>query len=312
MRDKFDLKRLTNEIPLADFLRYDEPLLVSKTNAVSGKLLLASEVEKFDTVGYDSVAVGVNDMLAMGAKPILYYDNISCARPKFERVRELETGIEGGCREAEIPFAGSEIKELPDIFSYDQYDLVGFVAGVVERRKQIVPQYIEAGDVIIGLPSNGLHNNGYVAARKKLYLSKHSMEIYYDSLGATLAELLMAPTKMYRRSMEALLDSGISVKSCVQVAHGGLSRAVRLLLREGTGAVIKQREDDIPPLYHMLHMDGNINMETMRATFNMGIGMLLLFAEKDVDQAVEILENAGEEPLGVGLAECRTDEIRYI
>lgn len=312
MRDKFDLKELTNEIPLAEFLQYEEPLLVSKTNAVSGKLLLASEVERFETVGYDSVAVGMNDMLAMGAKPVLYYDNISCARPRFERVRELEAGIEKGCDEAGITFAGSEIKELPDIFSYDQYDLVGFVAGVVERKKEIVPRRVKDGDVIIGLPSNGLHNNGYVAARKKLYLTKTSMEIYYDSLGSTLAELLLAPTKMYRQPMEALAESGVPVKSCVQVAHGGLDRAVRLLLKNSMGAVVKQREEDIPPLYHMLHKDGNISPEQMRCTFNMGIGMLLLVAEEDADQVVEILENAGEEPLELGLAERQTEGVRYI
>lgn len=312
MRDKFDLKELSNEIPLAEFLQYEEPLLVSKTNAVSGKLLLASEVEQFDTVGYDSVAVGMNDMLAMGAKPVLFYDNISCARPKFERVRELEAGIERGCSEGGIAFAGSEIKELPDIFSYDQYDLVGFVAGVVERRKQIVTRQVKDGDVIIGLPSNGLHNNGYVAARKKLYLTKTSMEIYYDSLGATLSELLLAPTKMYRQPMEALMASGVAVKSCVQVAHGGLDRGVRLLLKNTMGAVIKQREEDIPPLYHMLHKDGNISPEVMRSTFNMGIGMLLLVAEEDVDQVVEILESAGEEPLELGLAERQTEGVRYI
>lgn len=312
MRDKFVLKELTNEIPLAEFLKYEEPLLVSKTNAVSGKLLLASEVERFDTVGYDSVAVGMNDMLAMGAKPVLYYDNISCARPKFERVRQLEEGIERGCSEAGITFAGSEIKELPDIFSYDQYDLVGFVAGVVERRRQIVTHQVKDGDVIIGLPSNGLHNNGYVAARKKLYLTKTSMEIYYDSLGATLAELLLAPTRMYRKPMEALMHSGVELKSCVQVAHGGLDRGVRMLLKNTMGAVIKQREEDIPPLYHMLHKDGNISRELMRSTFNMGIGMLLLVAEENVDQVVEILENAGEEPLELGLTERRTEEVRYI
>lgn len=312
MRDKFDLKELTNEIPLEEFLKYEEPLLVSKTNAVSGKLLLASEVERFDTVGYDSVAVGMNDMLAMGARPVLYYDNISCARPKFERVRQLEEGIERGCGEAGITFAGSEIKELPDIFSYDQYDLVGFVAGVVERRRQIVTHQVKDGDVIIGLPSNGLHNNGYVAARKKLYLTKTSMEIYYDSLGATLAELLLAPTRMYRKPMEALMQSGVELKSCVQVAHGGLDRGVRMLLKNTMGAVIKQRGEDIPPLYHMLHKDGNISQEQMRSTFNMGIGMLLLVAEENVDQVVEILENAGEEPLELGLTERRTEGVRYI
>ena len=137
MRDKFDLKELTNEIPLGEFLKYDEPLLVSRTNAVSGKLLLASEMSRFNTVGYDCVAVCINDMYAMGAKPLLFYDNISCARPKFEYIRDMEEGMENGCRQGNVTYAGSEIKELSDIFSYDQYDLVGFIAGIVEKKKKI-------------------------------------------------------------------------------------------------------------------------------------------------------------------------------
>ena len=205
MRDKFDLKELTNEIPLGEFLKYEEPVLVSRTNAVSGKLLLASEMSRFDTVGYDCAAVCINDMYAMGAKPLLFYDNISCARPKFEYIRDMEAGMENGCRQGNVTYAGSEIKELSDIFSYDQYDLVGFIAGVVEKKKKIGIAPVKAGDVIIGLPSNGLHNNGYVAARRKLYLTKTSMEIYYESLGSTLGDLLLAPTRMYRDAMEALL-----------------------------------------------------------------------------------------------------------
>lgn len=312
MRDKFDLKPLQNEIPLKEYLMYENPILVSTTNAVSGKLLLASEMGRFDTVGYDCVAVCMNDMLARGAKAILFYDNISCARPKLDWLEGIENGIEQGCIEAGITFAGSEIKELADIFSYDQYDLVGFVAGVTEEQTQIGKLPVKDGDVIIGLPSNGLHNNGYVAARKKLYLNRTSMEIYYESLGATLGDLLLEPTKMYRESMEALLSSDVTVKACTQVAHGGLDKAVRTLLQGKTGAVIKQKEGSIQPLYDMLHKDGNIAMEQMRATFNMGYGMLILVPEEDADKAVEILENAGENPVQLGLAEKDSEGIRYI
>ena len=329
MRDKFDLKELTNEIPLGEFLKYDEPLLVSRTNAVSGKLLLASEMSRFDTVGYDCAAVCINDMYAMGAKPLLFYDNISCARPKFEYIRDMEEGMENGCRQGNVTYAGSEIKELSDIFSYDQYDLVGFIAGVVEKKKKIGIAPVKAGDVIIGLSSNGLHNNGYVAARKKLYLTKTSMEIYYESLGSTLGDLLLAPTRMYRDAMEALLQSEIEIKSCVlpctksgasrtvrfnegPLAHGGIDKAVHTLMHNAAGAVIKQREEDIPPLYDMLHKDGNISKEQMRNIFNMGIGMLILVAEEDTDRVVELLEAAGEEPVELGLAETGSDIVRYI
>ena len=245
-------------------------------------------------------------------QPLLFYDNISCARPKFEYIRDMEEGMENGCRQGNVTYAGSEIKELSDIFSYDQYDLVGFIAGVVEKKKKIGIAPVKAGDVIIGLSSNGLHNNGYVAARRKLYLTKTSMEIYYESLGSTLGDLLLAPTRMYRDAMEALLQSEIEIKSCVQVAHGGIDKAVHTLMHNAAGAVIKQREEDIPPLYDMLHKDGNISKEQMRNIFNMGIGMLILVAEEDTDRVVELLEAAGEEPVELGLAETGSDIVRYI
>lgn len=312
MREKFDLKKLENEIPLKEFLMYENPVLVSKSNAVSSKLMLASEIGCYDTVGYDCVAVCMNDIWAAGAKPILFYNNISSARPRAEHIKKLEEGIERGCQAAGIPHVGSEIKELAEIFSYDQYDLVGFAAGVLDRNSEEKKSEIKAGDVIIGLPSNGLHNNGYVAARKKLYLTKTSMEVYYESLGATLGELLMAPTKMYYRGMRAIADSNLEVKGCVQVAHGGLDRAVRKLVTPGHGAVVKQKADSIPPLYDMLHKDGNINEELMRKTFNMGIGMLMLVSEELADQAAELLETVGEHPVLLGLVEEGTEDIRYI
>ena len=164
----------------------------------------------------------------------------------------------------------------------------------------------------MGLSSAGLHNNGYVIARKKLYLTKASMEIYYETLGGTLGELLLQPTKMYRSCLEAVQQSNLEVKTAIQVAHGGLDRAIKCMLGSDTGAVIKQKEETMPPLYHMLHRDGNISEEQMRQTFNMGIGMLLVAAEENVDQVAEILENAGEKPVFLGLVETDGDSIRYI
>ncbi len=310
MREKLGLKELDNEISLSSVLKMKQPMLVTRTNSVSGKLFLAAEMQQFSTIGIDAVAASMNDLLAVGAKPILFYDNITCARPKLEKIKEIEAGIEQACIQSSIRYAGSEVKELPDIFSYDQYDLVGFAAGVQEKVSAHTE--LKDGDVIIGLPASGLHNNGYVAARKKLYLSKATMEIYYESLGATLGELLLTPTKMYRRAMEAAFASGIEIKSCIQVAHGGLDRAVRLLLHNRAGAVIKQKNENMSPLYDMLHKDGNISEEQMRQTFNMGIGMLLVVSEEDADSMAEVLEGAGETPNLIGLVERDSYNIRYI
>lgn len=294
------------------FRTMSQPTLVSKTNGLSGKLYIASEMDWMDKIGYDCVAACVNDMAALGAEPLFFYANISCVRPRADKIRIIEEGIEEGCRKAGIQFAGSEIVELPDKYAFDQYELAGFIVGIVEHKKMIGSARLSDGDVILGLTSDGLHNNGYVLARKQLFLSKGTMEVYYDTLGSTLGEQLLRPTKMYRLCMERLLESDIEVKSCVQVAHGGLDRALHLLLHDGCGAVVKRKMDTIPPLYQMLHTDGNIDIQQMRQAFNMGIGMLLIVSEENADRAAEYLEEAGESPIFLGLVEMGHDTIRYL
>lgn len=312
MREKLGLKKLENEISLSVIQKMKEPVLITKANSISGKLYLAAEIQRFDTIGMDAVAAAVNDLLVERAKPLLFYDSISCARPKVERLKEIEAGAEQCCLLGNVRYVGSEIRELPDIISYEQYDMVGFAAGVIDKEMETQPSTLKDGDVILALPSNGLHNNGYMLARKKLYLSKASMEVYYETLGATLGELLMQPTKLYRRAMEEAYRSGIEIKSCVQVGHGGLDAAVRSLLKNRAGAVIKQRMEHMPPLYWMLHKDGNISEEQMRQTFNMGFGMLLLVSDSDADIMMEVLEKAGENPHPLGLVERDSYTIRYI
>lgn len=312
MREKFGLKKLQNEILLDSFRTMTHPTLVSKANGVSGKLYIASEMDKMDKIGYDCVAACVNDMAALGAQPLFFYANISCVRPKADKIRIIEDGISDGCKQAGIQFAGSEILELPDKYAFDQYEMSGFIVGIVERKKKIGIAQLKEGDVILGLESDGLHNNGYVAAKKQLFLSKGTMEVYYDMLGGTLGEQLLRPTRMYRACMEHLLEMEIEVKSCVQVAHGGLDRALHLLLHEKYGAVVKRRSDTIPPLYQMLHRDGNIDSQQMRQTFNMGIGMLLIVSEENAEKAAEYLEESGEKPIFLGLVEMDRELIRYL
>lgn len=312
LREKFGLKKLQNEILLDRFRTMSQPTLVSKTNGVSGKLYIASEMDKMDKIGYDCVAACVNDMTALGAQALFFYANISCVRPKADKIRIIEDGISEGCKKAGIQFAGSDIVELPDKYAFDQYELVGFIVGMVDRKKKIGKAQLQDGDVIIGLPSDGLHNNGYVMARKQLFLSKGTMEVYYDTLGGTLGELLLRPTRMYKESIGHLLEEEIEIKSCVQVAHGGLDRALHQLLHEKYGAVVKRKPETIPPLYHMLHKDGNIDNQQMRQTFNMGIGMLLIVSEEEADKAAESLEETGESPIFLGLVETDRELIRYL
>ncbi len=312
LREKFGLKKLHNEILLDRFRTMSQPTLVSKTNGLSGKLYIASQMDKIGKIGYDCVAACVNDMAALGAEPLFFYVNISCVRPKADKIKGIEERIAQACTEARIQFAGSEIVELPDTYALDQYEIAGFIVGIVDRKKKIGDAQLADGDIIMGLASDGLHNNGYVLARKQLFLSKATMEVYYDTLGGTLGDQLLRPTRIYRASMERLMESGIEIKSCVQVAHGGIDRALHLLLHEKYGAVVKRRTDTIPPLYHMLHKDGNIDMQQMRETFNMGIGMLLIVSEENSERAAEYLEEAGENVIFLGLVETERELIRYL
>lgn len=312
MRERLGLQTLTNQIPIGIYRNMIDPVLISKTQGVSGKLSIAAELERYDTIGKDCVAACVNDLIATGAKPLFFYDTISCARPKKDKVQDLEAGARSSCEELGIIYAGSEIMELPDIFHYEQYDMVGFAVGILDRATIQDMQSVKRSDVIMGLASNGLHNNGYVSAKKKLFLTKTSMEIYYDSLQSTLGDLLMKPTRCYQKVMEAIYREGIAISHCVQVAHGGLDAALQKLLPEDCGAVIKQPKQNIPSLYLMLHQDGNIPLEQLRTICNMGIGMLFIVSEEDSEHALDVIDEAGERPVPLGLIEKPGTLIRYV
>ena len=312
MRERLGLQTLTNEIPISIYRDMIDPVLVSKTHGVSGKLSIAAELERYNTIGKDCVAVCVNDLVAMGAKPLFFYDTISCARPKKDKIEDLEQGAQELCEQLGVAYAGSEIMELPDIFHYDQYDMVGFAVGIMDRSAGGSTRPVKNADVIIGLASDGLHNNGYVVAKKKLFLTKTSMEVYYENLQSTLGELLMQPTRCYQSALEAIRGADIALGGCIQVAHGGLDTALHKLLPKNLGAVIKQPRQNIPPLYQVLHQDGNMPIEQMRMICNMGIGMLFIVAEEDVARVIELLEETGERPLPIGLVETGSTQIRYI
>ena len=312
MRERLGLQTLTNEIPISIYRDMIDPVLVSKTHGVSGKLSIAAELERYNTIGKDCVAVCVNDLAAMGAKPLFFYDTISRARPKKDKIEDLEQGAQELCGQLGVAYAGSEIMELPDIFHYDQYDMVGFAVGIMDRSRGGSTRPVKNADVIVGLASDGLHNNGYVAGKKKLLLTKTSMEVYYENLQSTLGELLMQPTRCYQSALEAIRGADIALGGCIQVAHGGLDTALHKLLPKNLGAVIKQPKQNIPPLYQVLHQDGNMPLEQMRTTCNMGIGMLFIVAEEDVARVIELVEETGERPLPIGLVETGSTQIRYI
>ena len=312
MGEKVGLQKLTNEISIGRFRSMIDPVLISKTHAVSGKLSIASELEKYDTIGTDLVAVCLNDLVAAGAKPLFFYDTISCARPKKEMIENLEQGVKEACAKYQVSYAGSEIMELPDIFHYDQYDMVGFAVGIVDRGSDQKKDELCQSDVIMGLASDGLHNNGYVAAKKKLFLTKASMEVYYDNLQSTLGDLLMQPTRCYVKTLETIREAGIQVKACVQVAHGGLNSALHTLLSNHDGAVVKQPRQNIPPLYKVLEQDGNIPLEQLRSICNMGIRMQCKNKEDKANRIIDINEETREKTVHIKKKKKGSNHIRYI
>ena len=312
VRERLGLHTLTNEISIGLYRNMIDPVLISKTHSVSGKLSIAAELESYETIGKDCVSLCVNDLVASGAKPLFFYDTIACARPKKDKVEDMEKGATQACEGIEIAYAGSEIMELPDIFHYDQYDMVGFAVGILDRGVGQSKRPVKQSDVIMGLASDGLHNNGYVTAKKKLFLTKASMEVYYENLQGTLGELLIQPTRCYKKVLEAIYQAGIPIDRCMQVAHGGLDAALRRLLPENCGAVIKQPKQNIPPLYLMLHQDGNIPLDQLRVICNMGVGMLFIVPEEDVERTIDIIDESGERAVPLGLVEMRSKDIRYV
>lgn len=312
MREELEYKEVVKETPLLSVLGMEEPVLVTKAKNVNEKLYLASQLQKLDTIGTDAVVLSVNDMLAMRVKPVAFSDTILCARAGKEQVKRLRRGVEQGCTVSGIRYAGGQVDELPEAMSFDRYYLFGYITGVAERRERMETPQVKDGDVIIGIASNGLHNDGYALAAKKLYLNQSSMEAYYETLGATLGELLLAPVRLYKRAMEAVYASGQQIKGCVQVAEGGLDAAVYQLLSHRAGAVIKQKQEHIPPLYKMLQRDGGISSKQLRESCNMGIGMLILVQEENADAVIELLEGAGETVTPLGLVERDSYTVRYI
>ena len=287
-----------------DLVGMEEPILVSGTDGVGTKLKIAFLLDKHDTIGIDCVAMCVNDIACAGGEPLFFLDYIACGKNEPEKIATIVSGVAEGCKQSNAALIGGETAEMPGFYPEDEYDLAGFAVGVVDEKDLITGKDLKPGDVLIGMASSGVHSNGFSLVRKVFNMKREALDTYYDSLGCTLGEALLAPTKIYVKALRSIKDAGVTIKACSHITGGGFYENVPRMLKEGTRAVIKKDSYPIPPIFQMLSVDGDIEEHMMYNTFNMGLGMVLAVDAADVKKAMAAVEAAGEMPYVVGQIEA--------
>lgn len=280
--------------------KMEEPVLVAGTDGVGTKLKYAFLLDKHDTIGIDAVAMCVNDIVCQGAKPLFFLDYYACGRLYPESEAEVVKGIAEGCRQAGCALIGGETAEMPGFYPDGEYDLAGFAVGIVDKKKVINGKNIQEGDVLIGLKSTGVHSNGYSLVRKLFGdENKAELEKYDERLGATTAEVLLKPTRIYVKSILSLIEK-VNVKGIAHITGGGFIENVPRILPEGLAAEIEKNSYEVPPVFKVMQEKAGITDEQIYNTFNMGIGMMVCVAPENVEAAMESLRSTGEEVCVVG------------
>ena len=286
------------------FKNMEKPTLVSGTDGVGTKLKLAFLMDKHDTIGIDCVAMCVNDIACAGGEPLFFLDYIACGRNIPEKIATIVKGVAEGCKQSDAALVGGETAEHPGLMPEDEYDLAGFAVGVVERKDLITGENIKPGDVLVGITSSGVHSNGFSLVRKVFDMTKESLDTYYDELGKTLGEALLAPTRIYVKAMKSVKNAGVKVKGCSHITGGGFYENIPRMLPEGIRAVVKKDSYEVPAIFRLMQKKGNIADEMMYNTYNMGLGMVLALDPADVDKTLEALKAAGETAYVVGTCEA--------
>ena len=282
----------------------EQPILVSGTDGVGTKLKIAFLLDKHDTIGIDCVAMCVNDIACAGGEPLFFLDYIACGKNIPEKIAEIVKGVSAGCVQSEAALIGGETAEHPGLMPEDEYDLAGFAVGVVDEKDLITGENLKPGDVLIGMASSGVHSNGFSLVRKVFDMTVESLNTYYDELGATLGETLLAPTRIYVKALKAVKEAGVTVKACSHITGGGFYENVPRMLKEGTHAVINKNSYPIPPIFTLMAKKGNIEEHMMYNTYNMGLGMIVAVDPADVDKTMEAMKAAGDTPYVVGTIEA--------
>ena len=282
-------------------LNMKEPVLVSGTDGVGTKLMIAFEVDKHDTIGIDAVAMCVNDVLVQGAMPIFFLDYLAVGKNYPEKIEQLVKGVADGCVQSECALIGGETAEMPDMYDINHYDIAGFCVGAVDKCNLLNGQKIEAGNVLIGLPSSGCHSNGYSLVRKVLLKdAKLDLKQYYEEFGKTLGEELLTPTKIYVKTIKHLLTNNVDIKGMCHITGGGFFENVPRMLKEGQGVEIDIKSFPRPKIFDFIMKTGNINEKEMYNVFNMGVGFMLAVDEKDVEDVMNKLKAINEEAYVIG------------
>lgn len=282
-----------------DLTGITKPVLVSGTDGVGTKLKIAFMLDKHDTVGIDCVAMCVNDIICCGAKPLIFLDYIALGKNIPEKVADIVKGVADGCVETGCALVGGETAEMPGFYPVDEYDLAGFSVGVVDKDKMINPENVQPGDVLIALPSSGVHSNGFSLVRKVFELEEKPRNIFREFNGSTLGETLLTPTRLYVKPMLKLIDA-VQVKSIVHVTGGGFYENIPRVLNARTKAVIDRSKVRVLPVFEEIQKVGNISEHDMFNTFNMGVGMIAIVSEQDADKALATLKEAGEDAYVIG------------
>ncbi len=281
----------------------DEPVLLSGTDGCGTKVKLAFVMDKHDTIGIDAVAMCVNDIACSGGEPLFFLDYIACGKNYPEKIADIVSGVAEGCKQSECALVGGETAEHPGLMPVDEYDLAGFAVGVADKKEIINGQDIKPGDVLIGMASSGVHSNGFSLVRSVFEMTKESLDTYYEELGKTLGEALIAPTKIYVKALKSIKNSGVKVKGCSHITGGGFYENVPRMLPEGACAVIEKDSYEVPAIFKLLAAKGDIAEEMMYNTFNMGLGMVIAVAPEDKEKTVSAIEAAGEAAYVVGRIE---------
>lgn len=291
----FDLSAIKN---------MEEPVLLSGTDGCGTKVKLAFVMDKHDTIGIDAVAMCVNDIVCSGGEPLFFLDYIACGKNFPEKIATIVKGVAEGCIQSECALVGGETAEHPGLMPENDYDLAGFAVGVVDKKDIIDGSTIKPGDVLVGIASSGVHSNGFSLVRKVFEITKESLDTYYDELGKTLGEALLAPTRIYVKALKNVNKAGIKIKGCSHVTGGGFYENVPRMLPEGVKAVIKKDSYEVPAIFKLIAKNGKIDEKMMYNTFNMGIGMVLALDPQDVEGAMKAIKEAGDECFVIGNVEA--------
>ena len=289
---------------LSKIKEMEEPVLLSGTDGCGTKVKIAMILDKHDTIGIDAVAMCVNDIACAGGEPLFFLDYIACGKNEPEKIADIVKGVAEGCLQAGAALIGGETAEHPGLMKPDEYDLAGFAVGVCDKKDMITGEDLKEGDVLIGMASSGIHSNGFSLVRQVFNMKREALDTYYDSLGTTLGEALLAPTKIYVKALRTVKEAGVTVKACSHITGGGFYENIPRMLPDGVKAVVEKDSYEIPAIFRLLAKKGNIEEKMMYNTYNMGIGMVLAVDPADVEKAMGAARAAGEDPHVIGRIEA--------